>query len=126
MILVSDFSVNTIVTGCVTGIEEYGIFVSLDNYYSGLIHISEISDNFVRNISDYVNIGETIKVKILAVDENKHHLKLSIKNIDYRIVKKNKFKIKETNTGFRTLKVYLDKWIVSKKQELLQNKAIRK
>ena len=36
-----------IVTGCVTGIEKYGIFVSLDEYYSGLIHISEISDFFV-------------------------------------------------------------------------------
>ena len=38
-----------IVTGCVTGIEKYGIFVSLDDYYSGLIHISEISDFFVKN-----------------------------------------------------------------------------
>ena len=38
-----------IVTGCVTGIEKYGIFVSLDDYYSGLIHISEISSFFVKN-----------------------------------------------------------------------------
>ena len=37
-----------IVTGQVTGIEKYGIFVSLDEFYSGLIHISEISDGFVR------------------------------------------------------------------------------
>ena len=57
-----------IVTGCVTGIEKYGIFVSLDDYYSGLIHISEISDNFVRNIGDYVKIGETIKARV--IDEN--------------------------------------------------------
>ena len=82
-----------IVTGCVTGIEKYGIFVSLDNYYSGLVHISEISDSFVRNINDYVNIGETINVKILDVDENDFHLKLSIKNIDYRINKKKRAKI---------------------------------
>lgn len=122
----ADFNVDSIVTGCVTGIEEYGIFVSLDNYYSGLIHISEISDNFVRNINDYVSIGETIKVKILAVDEEKHHLKLSIKNIDYRIVKKSNMKIHETATGFSTLKVCLNKWIDTKKSELMQNKMIKK
>ena len=53
-----------IIKGCVTGIESYGIFMSFDEYYSGLIHISEISNNFVRNVNDYVNIGETIRVKI--------------------------------------------------------------
>ena len=54
-----------IVEGLVTGIEQYGIFVSLDEYYSGLIHISEISDGFVKDVNNYVNIGETIKVKVL-------------------------------------------------------------
>ena len=77
-----------IVTGYVTGIEKYGIFVNLDEYYSGLIHISEISPNFVRNVNDYVNIGETIKMKIVAVDEKNHQVKLTIKNLDYRINKK--------------------------------------
>ena len=55
--LSKEYKKGNIVTGCVTGIEKYGIFVSLDNYYSGLVHISEISDSFVRNINDYVNIG---------------------------------------------------------------------
>ena len=40
-------------------------FVNLDNYYTGLIHISEISEKFVSNINDYVTIGETIRVKII-------------------------------------------------------------
>ena len=48
------YKVNDIVEGLVTGITEYGIFVSLDEYYSGLIHISEISDNFVRDINNFV------------------------------------------------------------------------
>ena len=68
----------------VTGIESYGIFVSLDEYYSGLIHISEISDDYVRNINNYVKIGETIKVRVLEVDDDTFQLKLSIKNLDYR------------------------------------------
>ncbi len=112
-----------IVTGCVTGIEKYGIFVSLDNYYSGLIHISEVSNSFVRNINDYVNIGETINVKILDVNDNDFHLKLSIKDIDYRINKKKKSKIVEVGTGFKCLEESLDNWISIKEKELLSKKV---
>ena len=97
---------------------------SLDNYYSGLIHISEISDNFVRNINDYVNIGETIRVKILAIDEDNHHLKLSIKNIDYRMTKRRKIKIQETPSGFNTLKTYLNVWIEEKKATIINSKMM--
>ncbi len=107
-----------IVTGCVTGIEKYGVFVSLDDYYSGLIHISEISDGFVRNIHDYVKIGETINAKVIEENEKEHHVKLSIKDLDYRKSKYNKTKIIETKKGFSTLKIYLNKWINSKIQEL--------
>ena len=64
-----NYKVGDIVKGCVTGIEKYGIFVNLDNYYTGLIHISEISEKFVSNINDYVTIGETIRVKIIDKNE---------------------------------------------------------
>lgn len=121
----ADFKCNDIVTGCVTGIEKYGIFVSLNNYYSGLIHISEISGNYVKNISDYADIGETIKVKILCIDEDNHHLKLSIKDLDYRMGRKNKSKIVETSNGFTTLKASLNNWIEAKKSELLTQKGVK-
>ena len=104
--------------GYVTGIEKYGIFVNLDEYYSGLIHISEISPNFVRNVNDYVNIGETIKMKIVSVNEKNHQVKLTIKNLDYRIGKKKRTKIVETEHGFSTLKENLPKWIGSKLKEI--------
>ena len=101
-----------IVDGIVTGITSYGIFVSLDEYYSGLIHISEISHNFVKNIHDYVNIGDTIYVKIIGIDDDQGHLNLSIKNINYKIQKHPKRKtIKETTLGFKTLQYKLPIWI---------------
>ena len=109
-----------VVKGCVTGIEDYGIFVSLDNYYSGLIHISEISDSFVRNINDYVKIGETINVEVLEANDNNFHVKLSIKNIDYRINKKRKTKIKEVGSGFACLKEHLNTWIEEKYEKIEQ------
>ena len=120
---IKKYKKGNIVTGCVTGIEKYGIFVSLDNYYSGLVHISEISDSFVRNINDYVNIGETINVKILDVNENDFHLKLSIKNIDYRINKKKKSNIIEVGSGFNCLKNSLDDWIYIKEKEIMEKKV---
>ncbi len=106
-----------IVTGYVTGIEKYGIFVSLDDYYTGLIHISEISSNYVRNVASYVNIGETIRMKVIEVDEKSHHIKLSIKNFDYRVNRKRKTKIKETENGFNTLSQKLSNWIEEKIDE---------
>lgn len=101
-----------IVKATVSGIESYGVFVTLDEYYSGLIHISEISHSFVKNVHDYVNVGENIYVEILDVDEKSNHLKLSIKNINYKInSKKKKRKIIETPLGFTTLRYKLPIWI---------------
>jgi general stress protein 13 len=116
----SKYEKGKIITGCVTGIENYGIFVTLDEYYSGLIHISEISNNFVRNISDYVNVGETIKAKVVDIDDENCHVKLSIKDIDYRINNQKRTKIIETNEGFIPLKNNLDKWIDNKLTEINQ------
>ena len=100
-----------IVTGCVTGIEKYGVFIGLDEFYSGLIHISEISNNYVRNIEDYVNVGETIKAKVIEADDDNYHVKLSIKNIDYRINQRKKKNISEVGSGFEPLRKQLSVWI---------------
>ena len=118
---VENYKVGDIVKGCVTWIEKYGIFVNLDNYYTGLIHISEISEKFVSNINDYVTIGETIRVKIIDKNDDDYHLKLSIKNLDYRINKKIRTKIKETPKGFNTLKEYLPVWIEEKLHKIDNN-----
>ena len=107
---------NEVVEGLVTGIEQYGIFVSLDEYYSGLIHISEISDGYVKDINNFVNIGETIKVRVLESDDDNYHVKLSIKNLNYRF-NHNKSKIPETGSGFSILSEYLPIWIKEKNDE---------
>ena len=117
------YTVNKIVKGKVQGITKYGIFVKLDDAYNGLIHISEISDGFVKNIEDYVKINDVINVKILEVDEEKKQIKLSIKNIDYKNNdKRNNLKMIETNSGFRTLSIKLNFWI----KDYLKNKKINK
>lgn len=112
------YKVGTVVEGTVTGIESYGVFISLDEYYSGLIHISEISHDFVKNISDFVTLGETVKVKVIDVDDENCQVKLSIKDFDYRKVRPKRMKIEEVGSGFLILKNNLDEWIKQKKEEI--------
>ena len=116
------FSKGRIVKGVVTGIESYGIFVKLDEYYSGLVHISEISSKFVKNPSDFANIGEILDVEILDSENRNGQMKLSIKNINNK--QKTNFKRKkiiETNLGFKTLEYKLPYWI---EENLKNNKKI--
>ncbi|MGX7092072.1 S1 domain-containing RNA-binding protein [Hutsoniella sourekii] len=67
-----------ILTGKVTGITNFGAFVDLGDNQSGLVHISEVSDGFVKDIKDYLTMGQEVQVKVLKVtDDNK--INLSIK-----------------------------------------------
>lgn len=101
-----------IVKGIVTGIENYGIFVSLDSEYTGLIHISEISNGYVKDINEVAKIGDTISSEIIDIDEDTKRTKLSIKNMPSKInTRKNSHKIIETSLGFKTLAYKLPIWI---------------
>ncbi|MDD2238761.1 MAG: S1 RNA-binding domain-containing protein [Bacilli bacterium] len=106
-----------IVEGKVTGIEEYGIFISLDNEYNGLIHISEITQGYVTNPNKYVNIGDNIYVYILDVNEKEKQLILSIKNINYKY-NDEKALVKESIRGFLPLHEKLKEWTTEKLEEL--------
>lgn len=90
-----------IVYGKITNILGYGAFAIVEEY-DGLIHISEFSDNYVRRIEDFVEVGQKVKLKVLDVDEENKRLKLS-----YKILNKPrgiKGKIPKYKIGFETLK----------------------
>lgn len=70
--------IGTILEGKVTGITSFGAFIELPDGKKGMVHISEISNSFVKDINDHVNVGETIKVKIININE-KGEIALSIK-----------------------------------------------
>ena len=105
----------------ITGIQKYGAFASLPNNYNGLIHISEISYGFVKNISDYINIGDDIYAEVVNINDESKKIKLSIKDIDY---KKSGIRLKrmaETKKGFEPLRDHLDLWINEKIKEITDN-----
>ena len=108
----SKYEKGKIVKGTVTYIEDYGAFMAFDEYYTGLIHISEISKGFVKDIRDFMNIGDRIYVEILDVDDDESKLRLSIKNINYKINGRyRKHKIRETKSGFTSLQDKLPIWV---------------
>ncbi len=115
------YKAGDIIFAFVTGIEKYGFFVNTEDGYSGLVHISEVSSDYVRNVKDYVREGELIKAKVLDVDTEKRQLKLSVKDFDYRVTRKKKNRIIETSLGFSSLEKMLPIWINEKEEELANN-----
>lgn len=63
------FQVGEIFEGKVTGFTKFGAFVELPDRKSGMVHISEISTNYVKEISDHLKQNDIVKVKIIAIDE---------------------------------------------------------
>ena len=106
---------NEIIQCTVSGIEDYGFFIKTEDGYNGLVHISEMSENFIRSIYDYVSLGEKINAKIIDVDENNKKLKLSIKNIEYRICTNLP---SDSEEGFKHLQKELPRWLKEAEEEM--------
>ncbi|MGG0669360.1 S1 domain-containing post-transcriptional regulator GSP13 [Sporosarcina koreensis] len=115
------YEVGEELTGKVTGIQPYGAFVALDEETQGLVHISEITYGFVRDINDYLAVGDEVKVKVLEVDHGAGKISLSIRalqeapnnhNKPVRPRKSLQDKVKEHDAeGFNSLKDKLKDWI---------------
>ena len=78
------YSTGDVVEGVVTGIKPYGAFVSLDSSHNGLIHISEISERYVRDVHTFVTVNERVRVKILDVDQKKKRISLTMKGLNHQ------------------------------------------
>lgn len=115
--IMDTYHIGDIIEVEVTGIASYGIFVHADNEFNGLIHISEVSSYYVKNLADYVAIGEHILCEIMDIFPNVHQLKLSIKNINYKLMPRYG-KIQDTPDGFKKLQMSLPVWIREKLKEI--------
>lgn len=72
------FEVGKICEGKVTGITKFGAFVDLGEGKTGMVHISEVAPTYVKEITDYINQGDTVKVRILNIAQD-GKISLSIK-----------------------------------------------
>lgn len=97
-----------IVKGRITSIKPYGAFVKVNDSIDGLIHISEISDKFVKSIDDYIDIGDIVTLEVMSVSED-NKLSLSYKSQN-RAGRKKRENI-DLVYGFKPLAEQLDKWV---------------
>ena len=114
------YEVGEVVTGKVTGIQPYGAFVALDEQTQGLIHISEITYGYVKDVTEFLKIGEDIQVKILDIDEDSEKISLSTRALQEAPPQKKKEQPRKTlqdrvnendANGFKSLKDKLQHWI---------------
>ena len=74
-----DLREGQILTGTVRNVIDFGAFVDVGVKHDGLVHISEMSDKFVKNPSDIVSVGDIVKVKVISIDMERQKVKLSMK-----------------------------------------------
>jgi len=74
-----DLKEGMILTGTVRNVIDFGAFVDIGVKHDGLVHISELSDKFVKNPSEIVSIGDIVKVKVIKIDTEKQKVSLSMK-----------------------------------------------
>ena len=109
----------------VTGIQPYGAFVETPDNAAGLIHISEIMDDYVHNLKKFLSEGQIVRAKVISIDDE-GKLNLSLKDNDYfKNYERKKEKqsvldeIKETERyGFQTIKERLPVWIKQSKNAI--------
>ena len=76
---IKDLKPGMVLTGTVRNVIDFGVFVDIGVHQDGLVHISQISDKFIRHPSEAVAVGDIVKVVVLDVDEKKHRISLSMK-----------------------------------------------
>ena len=76
-----DLKPGMVLTGTVRNVIDFGVFVDIGVHQDGLVHISQVSDKFIRHPSEAVSVGDVVKVAVLEVDEKKKRISLSMKQV---------------------------------------------
>ena len=77
-----DLKIDMEMTGTVRNVVDFGAFVDIGVKNDGLVHISQLSDKFIKHPMDVVSVGDTVKVKIISIDYDKHRVGLSMKGLN--------------------------------------------
>ena len=78
---IEDLKPEMVLNGTVRNVIDFGAFVDIGVHQDGLVHISELSDKYVKHPSEVVSLGDNVKVRVLAVDVKKKRISLSMKNV---------------------------------------------
>ena len=78
---IKDLKPGMVLTGTVRNVIDFGVFVDIGVHQDGLVHISQVADKFIKHPSEVVSVGDVVKVVVLDVDEKKHRISLSMKQV---------------------------------------------
>ena len=76
-----DLKEGMVLTGTVRNVTDFGAFVDIGVKHDGLVHISQLSNNFVKNPSDVVSVGDIVKVKVIGIDLERQKVQLSMREV---------------------------------------------
>ena len=110
------YEVGQLVIGRIESVKPYALFLSFDDGVKGLLHISEISDSYIRDIEKFGSVDDDIKVKILSIDQFNGFMRVSLKQVPenerYSTHSNEKRHIPDiSENAFKDLKEHLDGWI---------------
>ncbi len=116
------YEVGQLIIGKVTKVKPFALFMEFDDGVQGLLHISEISDSYIRDIERYGTVGDELKVQIVSIDESNGFLRVSLKKVPpaeaYSTHNNNMRNAPICEEGdFQALQDHLDEWIQSTLQE---------
>lgn len=83
---IEDLESGMVLEGCVTNVANFGAFVDIGVHQDGLVHISEISNKFVKDIKGHVSVGDIVKVKVLDIDVEMKRISLSMRQSGKQLV----------------------------------------
>lgn len=118
--MASNYQTGDVVTGKVAGIQPYGAFIALDKDTQGLVHISEITYGYVKDVNDYLTVGDEVNVKVLHIDEEAGKISLSLRALQERPQTRREDRPRKSlqdriderePDGFNTLRDKLQDWI---------------
>ena len=78
---IKDLKPGMVLTGTVRNVIDFGVFVDIGVHQDGLVHISQVCNKFIKHPSEVVAVGDIVKVVVLDVDEKKHRISLSMKQV---------------------------------------------
>ena len=120
------YKINDLIIGKVNQIRPYALFLTFEDGSKGLLHISEISDSYIRDIEKFGSVGDEIKVKVIEIDPSNGFLRVSYKQIPederYTTHINSDRKIPEFDQAdFSALEKKLPEWIESTLQKVREN-----
>ena len=122
-----EYKINDLVIGKVENVKPYAVFLSFPNGTRGLLHISEISDSFIKDIEKFLSEGDEVKVKVLNIDESNGFMRVSLKQVSqeerfstHKNVKRKK--VENSEEDFAPLLERLPSWIEHTLEKAKENK----